>query len=101
MRRALVTSLACAAALVGATADAQAPVPAPCTARVTGEFTLTLRQGGVVRSALVHVPRWGADRPLAVVLAFHGAGGDGPFMAEYSELSPLAEKDHFIVVYPT
>lgn len=62
---------------------------------------MTLRQGGLTRSALVHVPRWGAGRRLAVVLAFHGAHGDGPGMADYSGLSPLADRDHFVVVYPT
>jgi polyhydroxybutyrate depolymerase len=35
------------------------------------------------------------------VLAFHGAHGDGPFMAEYSGFSQLADREHFVVVYPT
>lgn len=81
--------------------SAQARPSGPCAARVSGEFTLTLRQGGLVRNAFVHVPRAGAGRPLAVVLAFHGAGGNGEFMADYSGLSPLADRDHFIAVYPS
>jgi polyhydroxybutyrate depolymerase len=72
-----------------------------CAARASGEFTMTVRAGGLVRSALVHVPSAGRGRALAVVLAFHGAGGSGESMADYSQLSPLADHDHFIVVYPS
>src|SRR3989442_3286940 len=77
------------------------PASNTCSGRATGEFTLTVRHGGIVRDATVHVPRAGAGRPLAVVLAFHGAGGSGEAMADYSELTPLADHDHFIAVYPT
>jgi polyhydroxybutyrate depolymerase len=102
LRRALPAVLL---TLVVVTAAWARPAPlatqAACRAGVSGEFTVTLRQGGLVRSALVHVPHFGAGRALPVVLAFHGAGGSGPFMAEYSELSPLADHDHFIVVYPS
>jgi polyhydroxybutyrate depolymerase len=72
-----------------------------CASRQGGDFTINVRVGGLVRSALVHVPGMGPGRPLAVVLAFHGAGGNGDFMADYSGLSPLADHDHFVVVYPT
>jgi polyhydroxybutyrate depolymerase len=101
LTRALVIALIAAVVAGVSVADADPPVARPCAAHTTGEFTLSLRQGGLVRTALVHVPRAGAGRPLAVVLAFHGAGGDGEFMADYSGLSPLADHDHFIVVYPT
>jgi len=101
LRRALAICLLALIAALATAADATAPAAPACRANATGDFTITLRHDGLTRSALVHVPRVGALRALPVVLAFHGAGGDGAFMAEYSELSPLADHDHFTVVYPT
>ena len=51
-------------------------------------------------SALLHVPKH-AETPLPLVLAFHGAGGDGPGMAGYSGLSETADHYGFAVLYPT
>jgi polyhydroxybutyrate depolymerase len=85
-------------------AAARAVAPAPghsCAADPAGDFTITLRSGGLTRSALVHVPRASAKRHSPLVLAFHGAGGSGEGMADYSGLSSLADHDHFVVVYPT
>jgi polyhydroxybutyrate depolymerase len=50
--------------------------------------------------ALLHVPKH-AKAPLPLVLAFHGAGGDGPGMAGYSGLSDTADRYGFAVLYPT
>jgi polyhydroxybutyrate depolymerase len=96
--------LALAAALVTLLSAARAVAPAPqraCPSSSSGDFTISLQSGGLTRNALVHVPRGVAGRRAPVVLAFHGAGGSGPFMADYSGLSPLADHDHFIVVYPS
>jgi polyhydroxybutyrate depolymerase len=51
-------------------------------------------------TALLHVPKH-AKAPPALVLAFHGAGGDGPGMAGYSGLSQTADRYGFAVLYPT
>jgi polyhydroxybutyrate depolymerase len=51
-------------------------------------------------TALLHVPKH-PRTPLPLVLAFHGAGGDGPGMASYSGLSATADKYGFAVLYPT
>lgn len=51
-------------------------------------------------NALLHVPPH-AKAPLALVIAFHGAGGDGPGMAGYSGLSDTADAKGFAVLYPT
>ena len=51
-------------------------------------------------SALLHVPPH-AGTPLPLVLAFHGAGGAGPGMADYSGLSDTADADGFAVLYPS
>jgi polyhydroxybutyrate depolymerase len=100
-RLAIITSLIAVAVGVSITYAAQQPAAPACSGRATGEFTLHVRHDGLVRNATVHVPAAGAGRPLAVVLAFHGAGGNGEEMADYSELTPLADHDHFIAVYPT
>jgi polyhydroxybutyrate depolymerase len=65
---------------------------APAAART---FTLTLESG---RTALVHVPS--RRGPAPVVLAFHGAGGSGRFMASYSGLARLADRERFVAVFP-
>jgi polyhydroxybutyrate depolymerase len=53
-----------------------------------------------VRTAVVQVPAR-APRRAALVLAFHGTGGSGPFMKGYSGLGRLAEREGFVVAYPT
>jgi polyhydroxybutyrate depolymerase len=51
-------------------------------------------------TALLHVPKR-AKAPLPLVMAFHGAGGNGPGMADYSGLSDTADHYGFAVLYPT
>jgi polyhydroxybutyrate depolymerase len=95
--------LAAAVGLLGAWVASAAPVPAAsaCGSSRSGEFTLRLQVGGLQRSALVHVPKLRTAQPMALVLAFHGAGGSGRSMERYSELSAFSDRDHFIVVYPS
>ena len=49
---------------------------------------------------LLHVPPR-ARAPLALVLAFHGAGGTGDGFADYSGLSATADAHGFAVLYPS
>lgn len=51
-------------------------------------------------TALLHVPGR-AKAPMPLVLAFHGAGGNGPGMATYSGLSKTADEYGFAVLYPS
>jgi polyhydroxybutyrate depolymerase len=54
------------------------------------------------RSVVIHVPRGiPVGHRAALVLAFHGAGGDGAKMERYSGFSHSADLDHFIAVYPS
>ncbi len=54
-----------------------------------------------VRSYWVHSPLgYRPDRPVALVLAFHGAGGTSLAMQSLTGLSSRADRDGFIVVYP-
>jgi polyhydroxybutyrate depolymerase len=56
-------------------------------------------EGQGPRSALVHLPK-GRRHLTPLILALHGAYGNGAFMERYSGLSRLADRDGFAVVYP-
>jgi polyhydroxybutyrate depolymerase len=73
----------------------------PCRVTRPRDLPLTVTApDGRVRTALVHVPA-GLRRPAPLILAFHGAGGNGPFMQRYSGLSPVAQRAGMVVAYPT
>jgi polyhydroxybutyrate depolymerase len=52
------------------------------------------------RDVLVHVPP-GATGPLPLVIALHGAGESGPRFALDTGFSKLADREHFLVAYPS
>jgi polyhydroxybutyrate depolymerase len=62
----------------------------------------SLTVGGLERHYLLHlpagVPSDGGRLPLVIVL--HGAAGDARSTADMTSFSPLADRKHFIVVYP-
>ncbi len=63
--------------------------------------TRTLTHGGVERSYLLHVPRGhDATRSAALVLVFHGGGGNAESTARLTEFDRLADEAGFLVVYP-
>ena len=64
-----------------------------------GNHEFTLRHGGRQRSYIVHVPA-GAPGELPVLLAFHGGGGNAKGFQAYAELDAVADREHFLVVYP-
>src|SRR5438105_14343154 len=64
-----------------------------------GNQTVSLRSGGLDRSYIVHVPQ-GARGPLPVVINFHGGGGDGAGQQKYSQMDRVADREHFIAIYP-
>jgi polyhydroxybutyrate depolymerase len=89
--------IAAALALPGRAAAAS-----PCTQEPpSGDVALRVRSGGVVRSALLHVPPIAQrGQQLALVVALHGAGGTGAAMEAYSGLDVVADGEDFAVVYP-
>jgi polyhydroxybutyrate depolymerase len=61
----------------------------------------SLQVGNLTRLYDLHVPSsYNREAPIPLVIAFHGAGGDGKAMARMTGLSQLAEQERFIVVYP-
>jgi polyhydroxybutyrate depolymerase len=75
----------------------------PCAhAPRRGNLYVQLTVDDVPRSAIVHVPRTahrGARLPL--VLAFHGSGRTGSYMARYSTLEALSDTEGFVSVFPS
>lgn len=58
-------------------------------------------KGSSQRSYLVHLPvGYNGMQPMAVVLAFHGHGGDASGEESDTGFSKLADQDDFIAVYP-
>ena len=66
-------------------------------AAVAVEHQITI--DGLERTYLVFVPSK-MDRPLPVVLAFHGGGGNARQMERFSRFDELAEREGFVVIYP-
>ncbi len=54
---------------------------------------------GISRKYLVFVSK-GFEKPLPVVLAFHGGGSNARQMERYTRFNDLATKEGFLVVYP-
>jgi polyhydroxybutyrate depolymerase len=92
-----------AAAALAATAALAQPRPQPREIPLgpAGGYELALEHDGRTRSALVYVPPGlPADRPVPVVLNFHGGGGNAAAHRDYVRMDALAEREGFIVVYP-
>ncbi len=84
-------------------ATARATVPGALS-MTPGTHRLELRHDGMKRYALVHLPTgFRPDVPTAVVMAFHGGGGDASYMADDDRygLITLAEQAHVVLVVPS
>ena len=51
------------------------------------------------RSYIAHIPA-GASGPMPVVINFHGGGSNGEAQEKYTQMDAVADREHFIVVYP-
>jgi len=66
----------------------------------TGEQTI--EWDGRTRTYLLHVPpNLPAGAKVPLVIALHGGGGDGPQMERFSGFSGLADREGFLVAYPS
>jgi polyhydroxybutyrate depolymerase len=66
-----------------------------------GTRTIRLDVGGRQREAYVQVPRGAVGHAAPLVVAFHGMGSTGPYMADWSGLAKVADREGVIVAYPT
>lgn len=62
--------------------------------------TLTLRVAGASRTAALYVPTGVLAKP-ALVFVLHGLGGDGPGMRSSTQMDKVADREKFIVAYPS
>lgn len=61
----------------------------------------TLEAAGLKRSYELHVPpNLPADKPVPLVIVFHGSGDTGAGMESFSKFDVLADRDGFIAAYP-
>ncbi len=66
-----------------------------------GDSTGELTYEGQQRTYRLYTPKaYRPDRPLPLVLAFHGYGSQGKDLANGSGLNEVAEQKGFVVVYP-
>jgi polyhydroxybutyrate depolymerase len=92
-------------ALVAGTALAVVPLgtsaSGPCGALPNGSTTLTLRQGGIERTALLYVPSiYTGKTPVPLVLNLHGSGSTAEQERLVTAMNKTANADGFVVVYP-
>lgn len=91
----LLASLASMAASGGASPLSNAPSPSQACGHATGtagDVDLAIVSHGVRRTARVHIPPAALNGPAAVLVAFHGTGGNGPFMERYSGLAAQLDR---------
>jgi len=66
-----------------------------------GDHEIAIQYEGRTRRYLVHVPASAqTGRALAVVLAFHGGGGEPAGFKAYAGLDAVADREGFLAVYP-
>ena len=61
----------------------------------------TVNCNSTVRTFCIHIPKYySKNKPTALILALHGAGGNGKQMERFTNFDLFADKDTAIVVYP-
>jgi polyhydroxybutyrate depolymerase len=80
---------------------ASSPARTPCSVLPPGDNEVSVDTPDGNRTVLLHVPAAGADKPVPLVIALHGAGETGPDFARDTGFSRLADREHFLVAYPT
>jgi polyhydroxybutyrate depolymerase len=88
------------AGISGSLAVHAAHSPTGCVPLLPGDHNVRVGAGARARDVLVHVPPRTTD-PLPLVVAVHGAGQSGALFALQSGFSRLADREHFIVAYPS
>jgi polyhydroxybutyrate depolymerase len=100
---ALLTACACGmvvSAAVSASAPSARAAQACERALPVGSAPITIRSGGLDRTAIVHVPAGLPAAPVALVLVLHGAGQQGADFEADTGFSTIADAERFVAVYP-
>jgi polyhydroxybutyrate depolymerase len=73
----------------------------PTAVASRSDVEIELTHGGRRRSYVLHVPARRGGSALPVLIAFHGGGGNAPGFRDYAGLNAVADREGFIVVYPS
>ncbi len=73
---------------------------ATLTKMAPGTATITPTIGGVVRTAVVHVPTGYATSPVPLVVNMHGSQSTATQQEAFTGMDATADADGFLVVYP-
>jgi polyhydroxybutyrate depolymerase len=97
----LVRASGAIALALGAHAAVLSAQAVPTSAPPPAGEPRTLLTGGVTRRYFLYLPStWHRDRPVPLVLVFHGGGGRASGIAPHTGFSRLAEREGFVVAYP-
>ncbi len=87
-----------AAALASALALSAQAAPEPLG---PGDYARPLSHDRLARSYVLHLPpAVSAGKPLPLVIALHGGGGNAAGFQKYAGLDAIADREGFAVVYP-
>jgi len=102
MKRSIITLLFSILALVACARARIVNTPTALSAHtfIPGDSTQSLTFAGRERAYLAHLPTAIGNSPLPLVIVLHGGGGNAESAARMTQMSPLADKENFIVVYP-
>lgn len=73
----------------------------PTATLIPGDQIVVVDHGGMMRTATVHVPpALDTTAPAPLVLNFHGLGSNASQQVFFSDMTPFADSEGFIVAYP-
>ena len=73
----------------------------PCCTRAGNATQHAIEMGGIERTYTLFIPACvSKDKPAALVILFHGSGGNGMSMDHMSGFSAVAEREGFILSSP-
>ncbi len=100
LRHILISTISIASVTAYSSISAQVVNVFPKTVSYGSNYAEITNQGQS-RNYYIYTPKsYNRNRPMPLVLVFHGDGGSGQAMSDVSRFNALAEQKGFIVVYP-